>query len=254
MLQACQYGSVDKATTVVDSDSNVLHIALLPTEECRPFYIAQECGLYDSLQITVKIDQFMAAMDADTAFMNGEAQLLVTDSLKQRYLNQLLSNDTLVAIISDNLRLSLLTNQATRINSINSLKERIVAVTRHSAIDYFADQTMDKAKIKREYLNRPQINNIELRANMLNLNQYDGAILPEPYATQCEEQGCIRIHTASQPLLRVVIRKSVLKKHRDKIDKVVEAYQKAKERMISTPSPHPSDQSADSTSRSIKPA
>jgi len=228
MLCACQYGSVDNEQDTKDSDSAVIHIAVLPTEECRPFYVAQQCGLFDSLGVEVKLDTFLAAMDADTAFMNNKVQLLMSDSLKAHYLNSLVKRDSITSIITDTLRLSVMTGKPTRIKAISSLKEKIIAVTRNSALDYFADQTMDKAGIKREYLNRPQINNISLRADMLNLNQYDGAILPEPFATQCEEQGAYRINSMKAPLMRVLVKKSVMKKRKQDIERIIEAYWRVK--------------------------
>ena len=228
MLCACQYGSVDNEKEAKDSDSAVIHIAVLPTEECKPFYVAQQLGLYDSLGVEVKLDTFLAAMDADTAFMNDKVQLLVSDSLKALYLNSIVKRDSILSILTDTLQLSMLTGKPTRIKTISSLKEKIIAVTRNSAIDYFADKTMDKAGIKREYLNRPQINNIELRAYMLNLNQYDGAILPEPYATQCEEQGAYRINTLKEPLMRVLVKQHVMKKRKQDIELIKEAYWRGK--------------------------
>ena len=167
-------------------------------------------------------------MDADTAFMNDKVQLLVSDSLKALYLNSIVKRDSILSILTDTLQLSMLTGKPTRIKTISSLKEKIIAVTRNSAIDYFADKTMDKAGIKREYLNRPQINNIELRAYMLNLNQYDGAILPEPYATQCEEQGAYRINTLKEPLMRVLVKQHVMKKRKQDIERIIEAYWRGK--------------------------
>ena len=228
MFYACQYGSVDKEQGAKDSDSAVIHIAVLPTEDCRLFSVAQQHGLFDSLGVEVKLDTFLAAMDADTAFMNDQVQLLVSDSLKARYLNSIVKHDSIISIITDTLRLSMMTGKPTRIKAISSLKEKIIAVTRNSALDYFADKTMDKAGIKREYLNRPQINNIALRADMLNLNQYDGAILPEPFATQCEELGAYRINSIKAPLMRVLVKKRVMKKQKQDIQKIIEAYSIAK--------------------------
>lgn len=228
MLTACQYGSFEVKEGGNDSDSLAIHIAVLPTKECAPFCIAQECGLYDSLGISVIIDTFAAAMDADTAFVNGDVHILVSDSLKMGYFQQQFASDSVMSILTDSLRLSLLTSKPARIKSIKNLKEKIIAVTRNSAIDYYADQVMDKAKIKREYLNRPQINNIELRANMLNLNQYDGAILPEPFATMCEEAGAVRVTSSSEPLLRILVRKQTYTTRKADIDKIIEAYKTAK--------------------------
>lgn len=228
MLCSCQYDSFKNKKDGKDSDSLAIHIAVLPTEECNPFYAAQECGIYDSLGVDVKLDTFLSAMDADTAFMNGKVHILVSDSLKAIYLNSIIKGDSIRSVITDTLRLSLMTSTLSRIKSIKNLKEKIVAVTRNSAIDCFADKIMDRAKIKREYLNRPQINKIELRAKMLNLNQYDGAILPEPYATQCEEKGAKRIAKSDEPLMRVLIKNSVYKTKKKDINKIIEAYSIAK--------------------------
>ena len=228
MFIGCKQNNVDQDLKKGDADSLTIHIAVLPTEECVPFYTAQQRGFYDALGVVVKLDTFYAAMDADTAFMRGHVQLLVSDSLKAHYLNTLIHKDTILSVLTDTLRLHMMTGKSTRIKSIKNLKEKIVAVTRNSADDYFADKTMDQARIKREYLNRPQINNIELRAKMLGLNQYDGAILPEPYATKCEAQGAYRINSIYEPLMRVLVKKKFKKSRENDIKKIVEAYYKAK--------------------------
>lgn len=223
MTSSCQYGSSTNKDDK-DSDSLAVHIAVLPTEECEPFNIAMQNGIFDSLEVEVKLDTFASAMDADTAFVKGKVQLLVSDSIKSEYLKTQVKGDTIRSIITDTLRLYLMAAKTSRIKSIQNLKDRVVAVTRNSAIDYFADQTMDKAKTGRDHLNRPQINDIALRAKMLNLNQYDGAVLPEPFATQCEEQGARRIASSKEQLMRVLVKGKTYKKYKKEIDKITEAY------------------------------
>lgn len=228
MLCSCQCGSFDKEEDSRDSDSTVFHIAVLPISECEPFAVAQECGMFDSLGIAISLDTFYAAMDADTAFMNGDVQMLVADSLKAIYLNKLISGDSITTVMTDSLHLSLLTSSQSRIIKTSSLKEKIVAVTRNSIIDYLADRTMRQAQLKPEELNRPQINNIPLRANMLMLNQYDGAFLPEPFATECEEGGANRIARYDEQQFRLLVKKSTMKTDRQTVEGIVAAYKKAK--------------------------
>ena len=225
MFCSCQYGS---STTTdkdgKDSDSLVVHIAILPVEECNPFSKAMRCGVFDSLGIEVQLDTFTSAMDADTAFVNGKVHLLVSDAIKAKYLQTLITDDTVRSVITDTLHLYMMTAKDSKIKSIHNLKERIIAVTRNSAVDCFADKTTDKAKIGRDYLNRPQINDIALRAKMLNLNQFDGAILPEPFASQCERQGAYRIASFKEPMMRVLVTEKTYKKYKKTIDKIKEAY------------------------------
>lgn len=234
MLCSCQYGSFEKQGDGRDSNSTVFHIAVLPITECQPFTVAQECGLFDSIGITISLDTFYAAMDADTAFMNGDVQMLVADSLKAIYLNRLIQGDSISTVMTDSLHLSLLTSSQSRIIKTTSLKEKIVAVTRNSIIDYLADRTMKQAKLQPEELNRPQINNIPLRAHMLTLNQYDGAILPEPYATECKENGANRIARFNEQQFRLLVKNSTLKANRKIVDDIISAYQKAKKKTIET--------------------
>lgn len=228
LLCSCSHGTTT-ADTNTDSDSTVFRIAILPVEECKPFVVAQQHGMFDTLGFEVRLDTFMAAMDADTAFINGWADMLVTDSFRMAYLNTVINGQTINSVITDTLQLSMLTTASSRIKSTKSLKEKIVAVTRNSAIDHFADIVMDRAKLKREELNRPQINDIRLRANMLNLDQYDGAILPEPYATQCEEQGARRIAMSKETLMKVVVKSTTQKQRKDDIQRITAAYWQAKE-------------------------
>lgn len=225
MFCSCQYGS---STTTdkdgKDSDSLVVHIAILPVDECKPFSEALRSGVFDSLGIEIKLDTFTSAMDADTAFVNGRVHLLVSDAIKAKYLQTLITDDTVRSVITDTLRLYMMTTKDSKIKSIHNLKERVIAVTRNSASDYFADKTMDRAKFGRDYLNRPQINDIPLRAKMLNQNQFDGAVLPEPFASQCERQGAFRIASFKEPMMRVLVTGKTYKKFKKTIDKIKEAY------------------------------
>lgn len=224
MFCSCQYGSSTTNKDDKDSDSLAIHIAVLPVEECDPFIKTLHNGVFDSLGIEVKLDTFNSAMDADTAFISGKVHLLFSDAIKAKYLQTQIADDTVKSIITDTLHLYLMATKASRIKTINNLKEKVIAVTRNSAIDYFADITMDKAKISRDYLNRPQINDIPLRAKMLNQNQFDGAILPEPFATQCEGQGALRVTSFKEPMMRVLVKGKTYKKFKKTIDKIQEAY------------------------------
>ena len=72
-----------------------------------------------------------------------------------------------------------------------------------------------------EALNRPQINDVKLRAEMLNLGQYDGAILPEPYATICVDSGGNRVFTNKRLWAQLVAKSSDMKKFGKEIEKIV---------------------------------
>ena len=63
---------------------------------------------------------------------------------------------------------------------------------------------------------------------MLNLSQYDGAILPEPFATQCEEMGAYRLHTIKEPILVLLTRNKYIKNNKE-ISLIKKAYERGKQ-------------------------
>ena len=90
LLCACQGGSFADNKSTADSTAvdSALHIAVVLTHEADKLLEAKEAGLFDDIGIEVKIDTFMSAMDADTAFLKGHAHLLLTDSVKVEHLKK----------------------------------------------------------------------------------------------------------------------------------------------------------------------
>ncbi len=216
------------------ADSSAFRIALLPVSECKPFLYADSCGLFDSLGVNIEFITYNSAMDADTAFMNGWVQMSVVDEAKFRFLSSRCDSDHLHKICEGPMSLSLITAKTARIRNIRSLKEKIIAVTRNSALDSLADAIANSANLSPLEINRPQINDIRLRKEMLMQAQYDGAILPEPWATECVDSGAVRVSVSDKILpmkFYVVVRDSVFKNCKKEIEKISEAFDIASKRL-----------------------
>lgn len=224
------FGSCGQTEKVkMDTDSTALKLGVLPTMECLPFYYADSIGIFDSLGIDVKLVTFEAAMDADTAFVNGCIDGIVTDLVKECIWRG--NGDTAhVAMVGD-LRLWLVTAPKARLLKAESIKEKIIGITRHSSVDYFADKILESVKLQSTELNKPQINNLRLRGMMVDQDQYDGAILPEPYASEAVARGAKRL-TGTEDLkltnlLCVLFNDSVSQVRKDEIQKIRQAYDMA---------------------------
>lgn len=224
------FGSCGQTEKVkMDTDSTALKLGVLPTMECLPFYYADSIGIFDSLGIDVKLVTFEAAMDADTAFVNGWIDGIVTDLVKECIWRG--NGDTAhVAMVGD-LRLWLVTAPKARLLKAESIKEKIIGITRHSSVDYFADKILESVKLQSTELNKPQINNLRLRGLMVDQDQYDGAILPEPYASEAVARGAKRL-TGTEDLkltnlLCVLFNDSVSQVRKDEIQKIRQAYDMA---------------------------
>lgn len=208
-------------------DSTALRVAVLPTMECLPLYVAEECGIFDSLGVSVNLITFEAAMDADTAFCNGTVDVAITDLLKACLWGS--QGDSIGIILANDLHLYLVTAQSARIKQTKSIKEKIIAITRHSALDYTTDQILTSVKLSSDDLNKPQINNIYLRASMVDQQQYDGALLPEPYATVCVHHGATRVTgsdsiNVGKSLMVAVANDSIMHVRKKDIERFAKAY------------------------------
>ena len=216
--------------TLDDDDSTALRLGVLPTMECLPFYYADSIGLFDSLGVDVKLITFDAAMDADTAYVNGDIDGIVSDLVKA-CIWQGQGDTSYVAMVGE-LRMWLITSPKARLLKAESLKEKIIGITRHSAVDYFADKILESVKLQSIDLNKPQINNIQLRGKMVEQDQYDGAILPEPYASVAVARGAKRLNGTSEMgvekkvenLMCVLFNDSVYQTRKNEIEKIRRVY------------------------------
>ena len=147
------------------SDSTTLRLGVLPTMECLPFYYADSTGLFQSLGVKVQLVTFDAAMDADTAFANGSIDGIVSDLVKACILIE--NGDSVHVGFVGDLRMWLVTSAKARLLKTESVKEKIIGITRNSATDYFADKLLASVKLQSIDLNKPQINNIRLRTLMV---------------------------------------------------------------------------------------
>ena len=186
-LYGCKQGD---SAAAPESDSAAIKLGLLPTMDCLPFYYADSTGIFDSLGIDVKLVTFESAMDADTAFAGGSIDAIVTDLVKATLWED---TDSVHTVMYGDLRLWLVTAKNARLLKVESMKDKIVGITRHSAVDFFTDKALEVAKLKSIDLNKPQINNLRLRTLMTDQNQYDGAVLPEPFASEAAARGAKRL-------------------------------------------------------------
>ena len=190
VLVACRHEQKQQPITPQEQaqkDSLALKVALLPTADCFPFYYAKERGFYDSLQLNVIFSTYQAQIDCDTAFANHRVDISHTDLIRAALLQS--KGTGLYVIMQTDGEHRLITAKSKRIRNTKQLKERMIAITRHSVTDYMSDVVIDSANLGSYDIYRPQINDIALRMDMLCNNLIDGAFLPEPYATAACRKG-----------------------------------------------------------------
>ncbi len=162
-------------------DSAALKIAVLPTLDCLPVYVAKELDLFDTTVVDVRLKPFTAQMDCDTALMGKSAEGTVTDLVRMQ---QLVKKGAKIHYVAQTgAYWMLFTNRNARISQLKHLEDKMVAMTRYSVTDMLTDRAVDSAKVKSEFVFRIQVNDINVRMQMLNNNIMDALWLTEPQAT-----------------------------------------------------------------------
>ena len=162
-------------------DSAALKIAVMPTLDCLPLYIAKDHQLFDTV-VDIRIKRFTAQMDCDTAMLRGRVEGMVTDLVRAERITQL--GTPLRYLASTNAYWLLISNRNQRITQLKHLDDRMLAMTRYSVTDLLGDLAVDSAKLKTERVFRIQINDVNVRLKMLENNEMDALLLTEPQATQ----------------------------------------------------------------------
>lgn len=163
------------------ADSAALKIAVMPTLDCLPIFVAKDHQLFDTA-VDIRLKTFTAQMDCDTALQRGWVEGSITDLVRaERMKSQGLALEYMTAT---NAYWLLLGNRHQRITTLSHLDDRMVAMTRFSVTDLLTDLVVDSAKLKTEHVLRIQVNDVNIRLKMLENNELDALLLTEPQATQ----------------------------------------------------------------------
>ena len=181
-VMACTEGKGTDAKGSANADSAALRVAVTPTLDCLPLFVAEASGLLQSDGLDVSLLTYTAHMDCDTAVARRAVDGTFTDLVRAERLRR--QGVPLKYATSTNLSWQLLSARSARIRQLRQLDDKMVAMTRYSATALLADRAVDSAKLKSERVFRIQVNDVCLRLSMLETNTIDALLLPEPQATQ----------------------------------------------------------------------
>ena len=210
-------------------DSAALKVAVMPTMDCLPLYVAQERGFFKAQGIDVRLKRFTAQMDCDTAIARGRVEGLVSDLVRTERLQ---SGTPLRYVASTNAYWQLITRRSARIRELKELDDKMVAMTRYSVTDLLTTIAVDSAKLKTERVFRIQINDVNIRLSMLMGNELDAMFLTEPQAVQARlQKNRVLMDTRSmdvKPGVLAFSEKALKNKQREQqLTKFVKAYSQA---------------------------
>lgn len=177
----------DKQSTRSHNDS-ILSIAVMPTWDCLPLFVAQERGFYEPNSSLLELKIYDSQMQCDQALIHHQCDGGMTDLVRALRLKA--SRVPLMFVMQTESSWQLLANRLSRVKKANQLQDKIIAVTRFSATHYFAQSLIDSIKSTKDIF-QVQVNDVNLRLKMLTANELESAFLPEPQATLARMQGAV---------------------------------------------------------------
>ena len=162
-------------------DSAALKIGVLPTMDCLPLYVAKERRLFDTLGVDIRLKPFNSQIDCDAALLKGQLEGTVTDLVKTEGMKK--KGTPLRYATATQARWQLVANRLSRITEMKQLTDKMVAMARFSATHLLAELCVDSAHLKRDDVFLIQINDPNICLKMLQNNELDAMLLPEPQAT-----------------------------------------------------------------------
>jgi len=157
-------------------------IAVMPTMDCLPAYLLKDSLLYDTAKVDIRLCQFNAQMDCDTAMIGGTVQAAFTDLVRAERLKH--RSKVLMHYLTDtNLNWQLIADKESKLKRLSDLSDKIVAMTRYSGTDLLTDMVVKKAKPKYQVF-RVQVNDVLVRLAMLQNHEIDAYWFAEPQITK----------------------------------------------------------------------
>lgn len=167
-------------------DSLALKVAVMPTLDCLPLFVAKEKMMYDTAKVDLRLKYFTAQMDCDTAVIGRSVEGIVSDLVRtERMRNE---GIPLKYVSATNAYWQLISNYKARVKKVGQLGDKMVAMTRYSATDFLTDKVLEDIKMS-SIVFRIQVNDVNIRLSMLMNNEMDAMWLTEPYATAARLKG-----------------------------------------------------------------
>lgn len=175
-------------------------VAVMPTLDCLPFYVAKQQELFDTAIIDVRLVGFNSQNDCDTALVGGSVECSVGDLVRFRTL--VAKGLQLDYLISTPAQWQLMASRRARVKKASQLGDKIIGLTRHSACSYAFDRAVSLSKPKQQAYTVP-MNNVLIRLDMLHNNEIDAIVATEPQATQARLFGANVLYTTAKDALHL---------------------------------------------------
>ncbi|MDO5663952.1 MAG: MetQ/NlpA family ABC transporter substrate-binding protein [Bacteroidia bacterium] len=180
-LTACNTGKKSEIT------AENLAIGVMSSMDYLPLAIAQSNGYFSENGVEVTIQKFYSPNERDAALQSNNLDGTILD-----YTGGAIQNSGGIPLrfaSQCDATFELIVGKKSGINTISDLKDKKIAVSRNTVIDFCTDLAVEKAGLSLQDVEKPEINKIPLRLEMLRNAKIDASMLPDPFATIAKNEG-----------------------------------------------------------------
>lgn len=162
-----------------------LKIGAMSSLDYIPYVLAKQLGYTDSLGLELEIVKFFSANDRDAAFRSGQVDGTVIDYTGAMI--QHASGLPLQIVVKHDGYFELMAQPT--LEEMQALKGKKISVSRNTVIEYATDKMLAAAGISEEEIEKPEINKIPLRMEMMVHGEIDASVFPDPFITISKAKG-----------------------------------------------------------------
>lgn len=209
-----------------ETENKEINLGLMSDTAGIPLIVAQELGYFKEEKVDINLNVFFSAMDRDAAVQANQLNSMVSDLISVGLLEE--SGNNFVVVSKTETEYKLLSSPEQNNINLDSFDNKKIGLSTNTLMEYLVDMTISKNNLKNiEKVNIPKMPN---RLEMLNNNQIDGAILPEPLASLSEQKGS-KVLLSNKDLNLypgvLLFNEAFVKENKDEMKGFVSAYNKA---------------------------
>ncbi|MBR8703255.1 ABC transporter substrate-binding protein [Porphyromonas levii] len=172
-----------------EKKSEVLKVGAMSSLDYIPYVLAEELGYTDSLGVDLEIVKFFSANDRDAAFRSGQVDGTVTDYTGAAI--QHAAGLPLALVVKHDGYFEMMAQPS--LASMAELKGKKVSVSRNTVIEYATDKMLEVAGLSPEEVEKPEVNKIPLRMEMMVGGEVDASVFPDPFITISKAKGFVSL-------------------------------------------------------------
>ncbi len=252
ILQAIHFMKINKTTVFLllivvflaacntakksETDVEKLVIGVMSSMDYLPLAVAQNSGYFAENGVEITIQKFYSPNERDAALQSNNLDGTILD-----YTGGAIQNSGRIPLRFASQcdgTFELIVGKQSGISTLSDLKGKKIAVSRNTVIDFCTDLALEKAGLSVQDVEKPEINKIPLRLEMLRNAKIDASMLPDPFATIAkseENRSIISMADLNVRVTGIAFLQKTIDEKPEALKKFYKAYNKAIEDLKTKP-------------------